>query len=174
MKGIIGKLMGFVLLAGFFFGLFVLVFAPIEMLKKAKAESWPSRKGVITLSYASRNPGSRWSNPNPGYWKAEICGNYIDSGERFCISRVRCIDPKVPVTEAEIEKAFTAKSRIILPKGSSIMVIQSGAMIPDDVMVKGLEKYYNVSVFTGVPGEGGTRCRRHAARSRIDMACEFL
>jgi len=37
------------------------------------------------------------------------------------------------------------------------MLIQSGAMIPDEDMVKGMEKYYSVSVFTGVPTEGGTR-----------------
>jgi hypothetical protein len=89
MKGIIGKLIGFVLLAGFVFGLFVIVFAPIEMSKKAKAETWPSRKGVITLSYARRNRGNAMSNVGGAYWKAEICGNYKDNGERFCISRVR-------------------------------------------------------------------------------------
>src|SRR5688572_29650536 len=55
------------------------------------------------------------------------------------------IDPKLAVTEADIQKAFAAKSRITVPKGSSIMLLQSGAMIPDDAMVKGLEKYYNVS-----------------------------
>ena len=65
--------------------------------------------------------------------------------------------PKVSVTEADIQKAFTAKTRITVPKGSSIMLIQSGAMIPDDVMVKGLEKYYDVSVLTGVPGKGELR-----------------
>jgi hypothetical protein len=80
------------------------------------------------------------------------------------------IDPKVPVTEAEIEKALTAKSRITIPKGSSIMVIQSGAMIPDDVMVKGLEKYYNVSVFTGVPGEGGAQGKSYAMALRLAAA----
>ncbi|MHC1727791.1 MAG: hypothetical protein AB9866_17605 [Syntrophobacteraceae bacterium] len=35
------------------------------------------------------------------------------------------------------------------------MLIQSGAMIPDEAMVKALEKYYNVSVFSGVPFTGG-------------------
>jgi hypothetical protein len=89
MKGIIGKLTGFVLLAGFLFGLFVVVFAPIEMFKKAKVETWPSRKGVITLSYASRIPGSAARSVTAAYWKAEICGRYIDDGEKFCISRVR-------------------------------------------------------------------------------------
>ena len=80
------------------------------------------------------------------------------------------IDPKVSVTEADIHKAFTAKTRITVPKGSSIMLIQSGAMIPDDVMVKGLEKYYNVSVFTGVPGEGGAQGNSYAMALRLAAA----
>ena len=31
------------------------------------------------------------------------------------------------------------------------MLIQSGAMMPDEPMVKAMEKYCNVSVFSGVP-----------------------
>ncbi|MDH3444565.1 MAG: aminopeptidase [Deltaproteobacteria bacterium] len=80
------------------------------------------------------------------------------------------IDPKVSVTEADIQKVFTTKIRITVPKGSSIMLIQSGAMIPDDVMVKGLQKYYNVSVFTGVPGESGAQGNSYAMALRLAAA----
>ena len=58
---------------------------PFEMLKKAEAEAWPSRKGVITKSYASHKRGSK----NVLYYAPEICGEYKDNGEKFCISRVR-------------------------------------------------------------------------------------
>ena len=61
------------------------------------------------------------------------------------------IDPEAKITQDEINKAFESKQRVALPKGSSVMLIQSGAMIPDEPMVKALEKYYNVSVFSGVP-----------------------
>ena len=80
------------------------------------------------------------------------------------------IDPKVSITEADIQKAFAAKTRIVMSKGSAIMLIQSGAMIPDDVMVQGLEKYYNVSVFTGVPGEGGAQGNSYAMALRLAAA----
>jgi hypothetical protein len=99
--------------------------------------------------------GSRASNP---FYRGEL--SEFD---------VLGIDPKVSVTEADIEKAFTAKTRITVPKGSAIMLIQSGAMIPDDVM-KGLEKYYNVSVFTGVPGEGGAQGKSYAMALRLAAA----
>ncbi|MFZ0931819.1 MAG: hypothetical protein WAN11_24690 [Syntrophobacteraceae bacterium] len=61
------------------------------------------------------------------------------------------ISPETKITQEEINRAFESKQRLTLPKGSSIMLIQSGAMIPDEPMVKVLEKYYNVSVFSGVP-----------------------
>ena len=78
------------------------------------------------------------------------------------------IDAKSAISEADIEQSLASKSRLVIPKGSSLMLIQSGAMIPDDGMVKGLEKYYNVSVFTGVPadampGSGYSKALRLAA-----------
>jgi Protein of unknown function (DUF3592) len=79
------KIIGFVLLAGIAFGLFVVVTIPFEMVKKAEAEGWPSRKGVITHSYVSQQRGSTGAP----YSKVEICGNYKDTGERFCVRRVR-------------------------------------------------------------------------------------
>jgi hypothetical protein len=61
------------------------------------------------------------------------------------------INLETRITQDEINKAFESKQRITMPKGSSIMLIQSGAVIPDEDMVKALEKYFNVSVFSGVP-----------------------
>lgn len=81
----LGKLIGFVLLCGIVFGLFIVVVAPIEMLKKAEAETWPSRKAIITKSYSSHKRGIR----NLLYWNPEICGTYLDNGEKFCAARVR-------------------------------------------------------------------------------------
>ena len=75
------KIIGFVLLAGIAFGLFVVVTIPFEMVKKAEAEGWPSRKGVITHSYVSQQRGSTGAP----YSKVEICGKYKDTGERFCV-----------------------------------------------------------------------------------------
>lgn len=59
------------------------------------------------------------------------------------------IDPKVSTTQNEIEQALATKHAIILPKGSSIMLIQSGADIPDDAMVRAIEQYYDPMPFSG-------------------------
>jgi hypothetical protein len=61
------------------------------------------------------------------------------------------IEPGSGISEAEIREALAQKDRVVVPKGSSIMLVQSGAMIPDEPMVKVLEKYYSVAVFSGVP-----------------------
>lgn len=89
------------------------------------------------------------------------------------------IDPKSPITDTDIQKSMAAKSRITVLKGSSIMLIQSGAMIPDEDMVKGMENYYAVLVFTGVPNdkEKGTPGDVYAKALRLAAArggCEKL
>ena len=62
------------------------------------------------------------------------------------------IDAGKEIPEQDITTATnTKKERITLKKGDSIMVIQSGAMIPDESMVTNMEKYFSVTVFTGVP-----------------------
>lgn len=85
-KDIVGTLIGVILLVGIVFGLFAVVAAPLEMLKMADAETWPSRKGVIKTSSVVREPGFWKRGP---FWHADICGTYKDNGESFCISRVR-------------------------------------------------------------------------------------
>jgi hypothetical protein len=85
LKPILGRSIGFVLLAGIAFGVFIAVTIPFEMFKKAEAEGWASRKGMITHSYVGEQRGGTGAL----YSKVEICGKYKDTGERFCVRRVR-------------------------------------------------------------------------------------
>lgn len=85
MKNVLHKIVGVVLLAGILFGLFVAVTLPFEVFKKLDAENWPARTGVITQSYVHEQRGSGVAP----YSKVEICGNYQDTGERFCVRHVR-------------------------------------------------------------------------------------
>jgi len=56
------------------------------------------------------------------------------------------------ISEQDILAATAAKKeRMTLRKGDSLMVIQSGAMLPDEDMTKNMEKYFSVTVFTDVP-----------------------
>jgi hypothetical protein len=61
------------------------------------------------------------------------------------------IDAKRGATEEEIKAALTNKLNLNVRKGSTVLLVQSGAQIPDEQMRKSLERTFNVSGFTGVP-----------------------
>jgi hypothetical protein len=61
------------------------------------------------------------------------------------------IDVSRPATEAEIADQLAKRQKVGVRKGASMMVIQSGALIPDDQMMKELDRYFSVVPFTGVP-----------------------
>jgi len=65
------------------------------------------------------------------------------------------LSPDAAATEAEIRRALDSRTRLALRKGSRIMLIQSGAMFPDEPMSAALGRYYEVSVFSGVPTKSG-------------------
>lgn len=55
------------------------------------------------------------------------------------------------VSEQQITSALENARPVRVPKGSSVLLIQSGARFPDDGMIQELSKYYNVTPFPGVP-----------------------
>ncbi len=54
-------------------------------------------------------------------------------------------------SEADIRHALDSARRVRLAPGSSILLIQSGALFPDTVMVSELSKHFRVVPFSGVP-----------------------
>ncbi len=98
--------------------------------------------GVRSISdsgYSSDSSHGRPGASNP-YYKGEL--------SEF---EVLGIDRTQKITDDDIRTSFAAKRPLSIPKGSSILLVQSGAMFPDDQMIKSLEKYYTVAAFTGVP-----------------------
>jgi len=63
------------------------------------------------------------------------------------------IDRGARPTEEEIARALATRQPVTIKRGTSVMLIQSGAMMPDDPMLKALDKHYTVTPFTGVPAE---------------------
>ncbi|QBH95589.1 aminopeptidase [Limnobaculum zhutongyuii] len=60
--------------------------------------------------------------------------------------------PKQGISDADIKTALNnSRYTFRLPKDSSILLIQSGAMTPDAEMQKALKEYYSVAVFSGIP-----------------------
>jgi hypothetical protein len=54
-------------------------------------------------------------------------------------------------SDSEIQKALDNAKSVKLNANSSILLIQSGALLPDAPMMKELERYFHVTPFSGVP-----------------------
>jgi hypothetical protein len=61
------------------------------------------------------------------------------------------IDVSRPASDEEIAEQLAQHSRVGLRKGGAMMVIQSGALMPDTQMVTALDRYFSVVPFSGVP-----------------------
>lgn len=64
---------------------------------------------------------------------------------------VLAIDPERRITEGDIAQALTNRSVPKLRHGSTVLLVQSGAAIPDAAMVSALEHHFRVVPFSGVP-----------------------
>lgn len=78
------------------------------------------------------------------------------------------VNPTASVSQEEIQRALENRQQFSLPKGSSVMLIQSGAIIPDDDMIRALETHYRVVAFSGIPASQGDAS--HAAALRLAAA----
>ena len=74
-------------------------------------------------------------------------------------------------SEAEIRAAAEAgKEDLTLRRGDSILLIQSGALIPDDEMIGLLSQYFRVTPFTGVPEKNDTENASYSSGLRLAAA----
>lgn len=87
---------------------------------------------------------------NSGYAGPGGRGNPFYRGELTEFD-VLGIDVSAPASDQEIARELASHQKVHLRKGDAMMVIQSGAPIPDDAMVRALDRYFAVMPFTGVP-----------------------
>jgi hypothetical protein len=81
------------------------------------------------------------------------------------------IEPGKEITEEDITAAASdKKERLGLRKGESLLLIQSGAMIPEQEMTENMGKYFSVSVFTGVPAQGKNADASYSKALRLAAA----
>lgn len=81
--------------------------------------------------------------------------------DRYCAPSVRELDEfevlgldrTKPASEDDIQRALREAKPIRLTPGSTILLVQSGAIFPDGVMVSELSKTFRVVPFTGVSPE---------------------
>lgn len=87
---------------------------------------------------------------NSGYRGGGYYGESTYRGELSDFD-VLGVDRDQTISEADIGKALDSTAREKLRKGSSVLLIQSGATFPDEPMASELNRYINVAPFTGVP-----------------------
>jgi hypothetical protein len=102
--------------------------------------------GIAAILLALGGCSTR-SISNSGYQGAS---NPLYRGELSAYD-VLGVDNPTGFSNADIQQAMVARQRITAPKGSAVLLIQSGAMLPDPDMVSAMERYYTVSSFSGVP-----------------------
>lgn len=82
----------------------------------------------------------------------------------LCEYDVIGLDASSRISQTDIDEALNSKISLEIPKESSILLIQSGAMIPDDGMIESLEQFYRVSVLPGMPTTFGSNSWAMAVR----------
>lgn len=100
--------------------------------------------GCSTASISNSGYNARHGGQNNPFYLGEL--NEFD---------IIGIDPSKPVTEEEIAKSFATAKKVTAKKGSSIMLIQSGAQFPDDAMTQEMNKFFTVTAFSGLPPKKG-------------------
>jgi hypothetical protein len=77
-------------------------------------------------------------------------------------------------SEADIQQALAGVKQVRLKPGSSVLLIQSGAMFPDGPMVAALSPHFRVVPFTGVPPVSRRTSDGHFERADADSFSRSL
>ena len=88
-----------------------------------------------------------------GYRSGE--SNRYYRGELSEAEVVGAPDPGHAVTDADIQSALRSSKPVHAAPGTGLLVVQSGALTPDDAMVQALNARYRVLPFSGLPENGG-------------------
>ncbi len=78
-------------------------------------------------------------------------------------------------TDAQIASTLDNAKAVRLRKGANVLLIQSGAYMPDDPMRAELSRYFNVVPFSGRPtGSGGSSYSRSLRLAAAKAGCETV
>ena len=87
-----------------------------------------------------------------GFWGGGSDDNRLYRGELSEFD-VLGIERNQAIAEREIQESIGTRERPVIARGATIMLIQSGAMFPDEPMVRALEARYDVGQFSGIREE---------------------
>ena len=99
---------------------------------------------------------------NSGYGAGRGGDNPFYRGELTELD-VLGIDVQHPISDADIARELERRHRVEVRKGAVLLVLQSGALMPDEPMLKALLPYFSVTPFSGVPVSALDRAPVHLA-----------
>ncbi len=129
---------------------------------------------LILLAGCQTRSISNSGYSNGGYYYGGHAGHPFYRGELSEFDLLG-VEGGSAITDEQIGRALDASGRVTLRKGSSVMLIQSGAMQPDKPMSDALEKHFVVVPFSGQPG--ATNAAGYARALRLAAAqagCETI
>lgn len=102
-------------------------------------------RSISDSGYESERGNRYGSNRGGGFYQGEL--SEFD---------VLGIERGAKPSDAEITAVLAARKPILLKRGASVMLIQSGALIPDAGMTTAMSKNFSVGVFSGQPSAQNT------------------
>jgi len=121
-------------------------------MKSGHCLAWPLAM-LLLLSLAACGMRSiSDSGYRSGYWGRGSDDNRLYRGELSEFD-VLGIERNQTIAEKEVQASLGAHERPVIARGASVMLIQSGAMFPDEPMVRALEARYDIGQFSGIPEE---------------------
>src|SRR5215468_6164470 len=111
--------------------------------------AWPLAALMLLSLAACGTRSISDSGYRGGYWGGRSDDNRLYRGELSEFD-VLGIERGQAIAESEIQASLGARERPTIGRGASIMLIQSGAMFPDEPMVQALEARCGVGQFSGI------------------------
>lgn len=129
-----------------------------------------TRMAVLLIVPALAAGCATRSISNSDYGGRYYGGNALYQGELSEFD-VLGVDAGEVVSNEAINAAFTENpTRKLLKKGDPILLIQSGAMFPDEEMIANLENSFRVTAFTGVPEKDKSETASYSSSLRLAAA----
>jgi hypothetical protein len=125
---------------------------------------------LLSVALALAGCGTR-SISNSGFQDGtyRTAGNPFYKGELSEFAVIG-IQPSESISEQDIAAASASREPVVLPRGANIMLLQSGAPIPDEAMLKAAQQYFTVTPFSGVPEESAKESVAYSRALRLAAA----
>jgi len=130
---------------------------------------------VLVAMVVSTGCMSTRSISDSGYSRWGYNDTYLGEISEFSLIGV---DPAQAITDEEINRQFQERVVLKVPQGSAVMLVQSGALFPDEPMQTAMAAHYRLVPFSGIVTKGQSETnmarafRLAAARGGIDyLAC---